>query len=101
MLLFLFIVYNHIYVIDIFIKLNGHLDGITIPAGMEVAINIFGIQRNEELFENPTSFNPDRFLPENISKLNNASFLAFGKGPRDCIGKKLDNSKMFAFVYYV
>lgn len=41
-----------------------------------------------EIYENPHQFNPDNFSPEMIQKRNQMSWLAFGDGPRNCIGMR-------------
>ena len=61
---------------------------ITIPAGMTMHVHIFDLHRDEDQFPNPDVFDPDRFLPENISKRHAYSYIPFGAGPRNCIGQR-------------
>jgi len=52
--------------------------------------NLYGIGRNESLFENATSYLPERWLRGDHSQLgrfNNVASLGFGHGPRMCIGR--------------
>jgi len=46
------------------------------------------IMRDEKFFSNPNEFNPDNFSPEKKSERNPYAFLAFGQGPRNCIGMR-------------
>ncbi|KAL1376788.1 hypothetical protein pipiens_004299 [Culex pipiens pipiens] len=61
---------------------------VIIPNGMKVHIPIYGIQRDEQYYPDPTVFNPDRFHPEKVAKRHPCTFLSFGEGPRNCIGKR-------------
>lgn len=58
-----------------------------VPLGMDVMIPICGIHMDPELYENPEKFDPERFYGKkiNIADLTN---LAFGLGPRMCIGNR-------------
>ncbi|XP_026746027.1 cytochrome P450 4d2-like isoform X1 [Trichoplusia ni] len=59
--------------------------GLNFLKGTSVVINIFEIQRQPELFEDPLEFRPERFE----GPLKHAfSWLAFSAGPRNCIGQK-------------
>ncbi|CAO1393073.1 unnamed protein product [Diamesa hyperborea] len=65
------------------------LNSCTIPAGANIISNIFKVQRDSEYWgDDAHLFNPDRFLPENISKVHPYAYLPFSKGPRNCIGIK-------------
>ncbi|XP_044761019.1 cytochrome P450 6k1-like [Coccinella septempunctata] len=54
--------------------------------GQKVVIPVLGIQRDEEHYPNPDTFDPDRFSAENSKWRNPATFLPFGYGPKNCIG---------------
>ena len=58
----------------------------TIPAGMLVQIPYSGIMRDQQYYKNPNDFDPENFSPENKAKRNPYAFLAFGQGPRKCLG---------------
>ncbi|GFR81489.1 cytochrome P450 [Elysia marginata] len=58
----------------------------SVPAGTGVIIPNFNIGRDPELFDDPEEFRPERFLGDSRLSVNPATFLAFGLGPRQCIG---------------
>lgn len=57
-----------------------------IEAGTQVVIPAMSIHHDPEYYPNPDYFDPDRFTQEESSIRNNYTFLAFGEGPRACIG---------------
>lgn len=59
---------------------------VTIPKGMTVNLAYHAIHRDPEYWPEPDEFNPDRFLPENKSKIVPGSYSPFGIGPRSCVG---------------
>lgn len=71
---------------------------IVIEKGTRIIIPIFGIHRDPDIHQNPNQFDPERFSPENKPKMNQFSNLAFGEGPRLCIG---EGNKNIFFQYFV
>ncbi|WIA07921.1 hypothetical protein OEZ85_007399 [Tetradesmus obliquus] len=66
------------------------LNGLFVPKGAVVYIDIHGIQRSPKHWSQPLQFMPERFLdksPEALER-NQLAWLAFGAGPRLCIGYK-------------
>ncbi|XP_071101639.1 cytochrome P450 3A5-like [Haliotis cracherodii] len=61
------------------------IKGLTIHQGQTVIIPVLALQRDPQLFKDPNSFKPER----HDEKSNPLSFLAFGYGPRICIGMRL------------
>ncbi|KAI5710367.1 hypothetical protein M8J75_008051 [Diaphorina citri] len=59
-----------------------------LPAGVNVLIATGFMQNNPEYYENPQVFDPDRWLPENVSKRHPSCYLPFSSGPRNCIGSR-------------
>ncbi|CAK1546275.1 unnamed protein product [Leptosia nina] len=63
-------------------------DKLTIPAGTPIYVNAIGMQYDEKYFPEPEKFDPNRFLPENETEDMQYTYLPFGEGPRNCIGKR-------------
>jgi cytochrome P450 len=57
-----------------------------VPAGTEIYIPPYFIQRHPNLWEEPDRFDPDRFLPENSVHRHRLATIPFSVGPRNCIG---------------
>ncbi|KLK93498.1 cytochrome P450 [Microvirga vignae] len=57
-----------------------------IPAGSMVAISPYVLHRHRKLWDQPDAFRPERFLPEERSRIDRFAYLPFGAGPRVCIG---------------
>lgn len=65
------------------------LGGILLKKGQLVEIPLIAVMRNEEYFPKPEVFNPERFInTEEVDKNKLGPFLAFGQGPRNCIGAR-------------
>jgi cytochrome P450 len=58
----------------------------TIEPGSLVAVVPWLLQRHRNFWDQPDSFVPERFLPENAAKLVRHAHLPFSVGPRVCAG---------------
>lgn len=59
---------------------------LNIKKGEALFISIYGVQHDPQYFPNPDRFDPERFSDANKANIMPASLLAFGIGPRNCIG---------------
>jgi cytochrome P450 len=58
-----------------------------VPAGTEIYISPYLIQRRPDLWEEPDRFDPDRMSADNGSGRHELALCPFGAGPRNCIGE--------------
>ncbi|KAI5701521.1 hypothetical protein M8J76_000963 [Diaphorina citri] len=58
-----------------------------LPVGCMLNIEIVSLHRCADQYPNPEVFQPDNFLPENVQKRHNYSYIPFSAGPRNCIGE--------------
>lgn len=65
------------------------IGGQKIPKGGMVVISSWVLHRHRALWDNPETFDPDRFLPERSAGRPRFAYLPFGGGPRVCIGQVL------------
>nr|UPO37784.1 cytochrome P450 4g15 [Liriomyza trifolii] len=63
-------------------------DNYIVPRGATVAVATIKLHRNPHIYENPTQFNPDNFLPERCANRHYYAFVPFSAGPRSCVGRK-------------
>jgi len=56
--------------------------------GRDIIISPYAVQNSEKLWDNPTEFNPDRFLGEKKKSIHKYAYFPFGGGPRICIGEQ-------------
>lgn len=69
-----------------------------IEKGTVIIIPIFSFHRDPERFDDPDTFKPERWAPENVAKIDKMSYLPFGNGPRACIGFRFANMSVKSAV---
>jgi cytochrome P450 len=62
------------------------VDGYRVEAGTMVVLGIYAVQRDPALWEDASTFQPDRFRPEVARSIDRWKYLPFGAGPRTCVG---------------
>lgn len=60
---------------------------LTIDVGTKVLIPLYSYHYDPKYYPNPNVFDPLRFTEENKASRPNGTYLPFGDGPRNCIGK--------------
>lgn len=65
-----------------------------VPAGTEIYIAPYIIQRHPALWQQPNRFNPDRFATDQSKDRHPHAMLPFSAGPRKCIGEMLARIEM-------
>jgi cytochrome P450 len=69
-----------------------------VRGGELVIIATWCVHRHEKLWEDPNSFDPDRFAPEKVKSRHRCAHLPFGAGPRVCIGSNFAMLEMTAIL---
>lgn len=62
------------------------LTDIEVPVNLLIKVPLHSLHFDPELFEDPFTFNPQRWLNSRTEVMKNCSFMAFGAGPRMCPG---------------
>lgn len=64
---------------------------VVIEAGTPVFLSITGLHYDATYYDDPKEFRPERFLDaQGVNKNSvNRPYLAFGDGPRNCVGQRL------------
>ncbi|CAL0335312.1 unnamed protein product [Lupinus luteus] len=65
---------------------DTEIGGYHIPAGSQIAINIYGCNMDKKEWENPEQWIPERFLDEKYDPNDLYKTMAFGGGKRICAG---------------
>jgi len=61
-------------------------DGFVLPAGIRLMYSIYLTHYHPKYWDDPDTFNPERFSTQNKRKIAPYTYLPFGGGARNCIG---------------
>lgn len=67
---------------------------IVLSKGQRTIISTMGLHHDPEYYPEPQQFQPDRFSDQAKTEIPQFAYLPFGDGPRNCIGKFKNNSKV-------
>lgn len=73
--------------------------GVTLPKDVDLVLNFFFLFRDPKVYENPTKFDPQRFLDDRVQPPY--AFTPFSAGPRNCIGQKYALLEIKIFLIYL
>ncbi|XP_034377265.1 steroid 17-alpha-hydroxylase/17,20 lyase [Arvicanthis niloticus] len=81
-------------------NVDSSIGEFTVPKDMHVIINLWALHHDENEWDQPERFMPERFLDPTGSHLiiPTPSYLPFGAGPRSCIGEVLARQELFLFM---
>jgi cytochrome P450 len=78
--------YPPFWMVDRMALADDRAGDVGIPRGSTVVVFIHGVHHAPQYWENPESFNPERFTKSNEKLHTPFTHLPFGAGPRGCIG---------------
>ncbi|KAL5000059.1 cytochrome P450 [Aspergillus recurvatus] len=71
------------------------------PAGTSVGVSAWQLHQEENVFPEPLSFKPERWLEPNVTDDMLHNFFAFGKGTRACIAQNLGTAEVTLAIWKV
>jgi enediyne biosynthesis protein E7 len=69
-----------------------------VPAGTEIYVSPYFIQRHPDVWKEPNRFDPDRFQPDSSKCRHRLATIPFSAGPRNCIGANFARVEMQVHV---
>ncbi|XP_072045167.1 cytochrome P450 2U1-like [Amphiura filiformis] len=80
---------------------DTRLFGYDIPKGTLILPNIWGILHDGNLWKDPHTFNPERFLDESGALIRREELIPFSAGRRKCLGEQLALMELFLFITHL
>ncbi|OJJ50337.1 hypothetical protein ASPZODRAFT_57998 [Penicilliopsis zonata CBS 506.65] len=79
---------------------GAQINGRFFPPGSQVGVNPWVVHYNKDVFPDPASFRPERWIDADEAnlKIMNEMFLPFGLGSRTCIGKHISILEMSKLI---
>jgi cytochrome P450 len=78
--------YPPFWMVDRMAIADDHVGDLAIPRGSTVVVYVYGAHHAPQHWENPETFDPERFTKANEKLHRPFTYLPFGAGPRGCIG---------------
>lgn len=79
--------YPAVYTIPRLVERDDVVGGFTLPAGSVAAVSSWVSHRHPDFWDDPETFDPDRFTPDKEKARHRYAWYPFGGGPRSCIGQ--------------
>jgi len=78
--------YPPFWMIDRVAVADDRVGDLVIPRGSTVIVHVYGAHHAQRYWQNPETFDTERFTKANDKLRTPGTFLPFGAGPRGCIG---------------
>ncbi|GFO20396.1 cytochrome p450 2u1 [Plakobranchus ocellatus] len=78
-------------------RADTSIEGYTIPAGAIVLTSLDSVLLDGDIWEEPLSFKPERFLDQAGNVVKPEAFVPFSMGKRICMGEALANMELFLY----
>nr|KAG5689236.1 hypothetical protein BaRGS_014892 [Batillaria attramentaria] len=72
--------------------------GYTIPKGTMVIPNLYSVLHDPEVWEDPDTFRPERFIGPDGKLIRHDEFIPFSTGRRVCLGESLARMELFLYL---
>jgi len=79
-------IYPPAWIVDRVALEDDEVNGYRVPKGTMIAPFIYGVHHDPDIWDQPETFNPERFSKENKKDIGHFEYFPFGGGPRLCIG---------------
>ncbi|KAI3948567.1 hypothetical protein MKW92_027205 [Papaver armeniacum] len=86
--------FNELTYLSLYVHEDTQLGGYDIPAGTEIAINIYGCNMDKNQWDSPEEWKPERFLDNKYDPMDLYKTMAFGGGKRVCAGSLITFDKV-------
>jgi cytochrome P450 len=81
--------YSVVPVVNRVAEEDDDLGGVRVPAGTTVIMSLQGVHHRADVWPDPLTYKPDRFLEKDFDENEGFKFLPFIQGPRNCLGQYL------------
>ncbi|CAK8679945.1 unnamed protein product [Clavelina lepadiformis] len=77
---------------------DSEIYGYVIPKGTQVLTNLWAVHHDPSYWDDPETFNPDRFIDKKGEFVKSNHVIPFSVGPRFCLGEQLARMEVFIFL---
>lgn len=77
------------------------LCGVPVPGRAAVQYSSWISHRLPDVWEDPHTFNPERFAPGNVEKIPKGAYVPFGGGSRTCLGMRFGQAEVTSIAAHI